>query len=407
MRMRMLAGLLSAIFLAPLAMAEIDRGALEAKAKGMSESALTSRADKLQADVEAKNTEIDELNDKLADAAEADKPAVQTEIDTANEAKADAIGELEVLIAAMREKGMNADDYGAFVIANGGTDMSVGAVMNLGKQWLDKSKTWLIEKAPGYGIKAVLFLVVMFVFRILSRVAGRVVRTSLELSRLKAPELLKDFFINVTSKVVMLLGLLVGLQVIGVPIAPLLAGIGVLGFVVGFALQDTLANFAAGIMLLLYRPYDVGDFVDVGGVTGTVNAMSLVSTTMKTPDNQIRIIPNGRIWGDVITNVTASPTRRVDLVMGIGYDDDIKKAHKVLEEVITSHEKVLKSPAPQIAVANLGESSVDFVVRPWCKTEDYWDVKFELTEQMKLRFDEEKISIPFPQRDIHVYKHEE
>ena len=217
-------------------------------------------------------------------------------------------------------------------------------------------------------------------------------------------QLLKDFFVNVVTKVVMIAGLLIGLMVLNVPIAPLLAGIGVLGFVVGFALQDTLGNFAAGIMLLLYRPYDVGDVVTAGGVTGKVTSMSLVSTTIGTPDNQVQTVPNGTIWGGVITNVTANDTRRVDLTMGIGYDDDIDKAEAVIREVVTSHELVLKDPEPAIKLNNLGESSVDFIVRPWTKTGDYWTVYWDLTKALKQRFDKEGISIPYPQRDIHIIK---
>lgn len=282
------------------------------------------------------------------------------------------------------------------------TEMNIEELGGLGAEWLEKGRTWIVEEGPGYAVKILLFLVILLVFGVLSRIAGRIVKKSLELSKLKTPDLLKTFFINVTTKLIMLAGLLIAAQFVGIPIAPLLAGVGVLGFVVGFALQDTLGNFAAGIMLLLYRPYDVGDVVTAAGVNGKVNSMSLVSTTLLTPDNQVEVIPNGKIWGDVITNVTANPTRRIDLVMGIGYDDDIDKAEKVMKEVVTSHPKVLNEPAPAIALSNLGESSVDFVVRPWCKTSDYWGVRTDLLKALKQRFDKEKIAIPYPQRDIHI-----
>ena len=156
-------------------------------------------------------------------------------------------------------------------------------------------------------------------------------------------------------------------------------------------------------MILIYRPYDVDDFVEVTGASGLVKRMNLVSTTILTFDNQTLVVPNSKIWGDVIKNVTAQKERRVDLVFGIGYDDDIELAEKVLAEIISAHEKVLSDPEPMIKLHTLADSSVNFVVRPWTKTENYWDVYWDLTREVKLRFDREGISIPFPQRDVHLY----
>jgi small conductance mechanosensitive channel len=189
-----------------------------------------------------------------------------------------------------------------------------------------------------------------------------------------------------------------------VDVAPLLAGVGVVGFVLGFALQDTLANFAAGFMILLNRPYDVGNVVTAAGVTGSVESMSLVSTTLKTPDNQRIIVPNGSIWGGVIQNVTSQETRRVDLIFGCGYEDDIGKAQAVLEDIVSSHELVLKDPAPVIRLHELADSSVNFIVRPWTKTSDYWAVYWDLTRTVKERFDSEGLSIPYPQQDVHMHQ---
>lgn len=202
----------------------------------------------------------------------------------------------------------------------------------------------------------------------------------------------------------MLVGILVALSQVGVSLGPALAGLGVAGFIVGFALQDTLGNFAAGGMILFYRPYDVDDFVEVAGAIGLVKKMSLVSTTINTFDNQTLIIPNSKIWGDVIKNVTAQRTRRVDLEFGISYSDDIEKTERILREVLESHEKVLKEPAPNIRLHNLGDSSVNFIVRPWTKTPDYWEVYWDITREVKMRFDREGISIPFPQRDVHIHQ---
>jgi small conductance mechanosensitive channel len=201
----------------------------------------------------------------------------------------------------------------------------------------------------------------------------------------------------------MIFGVLVALSQLGVEVGPLLAGLGVIGFIIGFALQDTLGNFAAGVMILLYRPYDVGDLIEVAGGSGKVNDMTLVATTILTLDHRTLVIPNSKIWGDVIQNVTAQKQRRIDMVFGISYSDDIPHAERVMEEIVSGHEKVLDDPEPVIRLHNLGDSSVDFIVRPWVKTDDYWDVYWDITREIKIRFDSEGISIPFPQRDVHVF----
>jgi small conductance mechanosensitive channel len=209
--------------------------------------------------------------------------------------------------------------------------------------------------------------------------------------------------VSAASNLVIIFGILVALSQLGISLGPLLAGLGVAGFIIGFALQDTLGNFASGMMILLYRPYDVGDLVDVAGVFGKVDKMSLVSTTILTIDNQTVVVPNSKIWGNVIKNVTAQDIRRVDMVFGISYSDDISKAESLLNDILQSHDKILDEPEPIVRVHTLGESSVDFVVRPWVKADDYWEVYWDVTKTVKLRFDGEGVSIPFPQRDVHVY----
>jgi len=264
---------------------------------------------------------------------------------------------------------------------------------------------WVTSTDGGikWALNILKFIVILLVFKILASILAGV--TNRAVSKIKkTSDLLRDFFVNTVRKVTVLIGFIIALSALGIDIGPLLAGIGVLGFVVGFALQGTLSNFACGIMILIYRPYDLGDVVSVGGVTGKVDAMSLVSTTIMTPDNQQTIVPNSTIWGDVITNITGKATRRVDLVFGIGYDDDIAKAQKILEEVVSAHELVLKDPAPVVKVHELADSSVNFVVRPWSKTSDYWAVYWDLTRAVKERFDAESISIPFPQRDVHIFQ---
>ena len=265
---------------------------------------------------------------------------------------------------------------------------------------------WLRTNGTSLLFRFVTFLLVLFAFWIVARIARGAVRRVLDRSKLDVSSLAKDFFIKMTSRLVMLIGIIVAIAQLGVEVGPLLAGLGIAGFVIGFALQDTLSNFASGMMILVYRPFDVGDAVEAGGVTGTVNQMNLVSTMILTFDNQLLIVPNKQVWSGIIRNITHQDERRVDMTFGIGYSDDIPKAEKVLTEIVTSHEKVLKEPGPVVRLHTLGDSSVDFVVRPWSKTGDYWDVYWDVTREVKRRFDEEGISIPFPQRDVHVYREE-
>jgi len=257
---------------------------------------------------------------------------------------------------------------------------------------------------PDIFLKVLAFVVILIAFRALSQLVKRVVSSALISSGAEFSTLLKDVLISVSGASVMMLGILVALSQVGISLGPALAGLGVAGFIVGFALQDTLGNFAAGGMILFYRPYDVDDFVEVAGTIGLVKKMTLVSTTINTFDNQTLIIPNSKIWGDVIKNVTAQKTRRVDLEFGVSYSDDLEKTERVLREIVESHEKVLTDPAPNIRLHTLGDSSVNFVVRPWTKTPDYWEVYWDITREVKMRFDREGISIPFPQRDVHFYK---
>jgi small conductance mechanosensitive channel len=250
-------------------------------------------------------------------------------------------------------------------------------------------------------LKLIILLVVLYVARALSRVTRRIVEQAIK--NVNLSRLLRRMIVATAANGVLIIGLLIALSQLGVSIGPLLAGLGIAGIIIGFALQDTLSNFASGMMILLYRPYDVGDLVDAGGEFGTVTDMSLVFTVILTIDNQRLVVPNNLIWRGVIRNITAEKTRRVDMTFGISYNDDVPKAEGVLRKILTSHEKVLKDPAPDVRLHALGESSVDFVVRPWVRTDDYWDVYWDVTREVKLRFDAEGISIPFPQRDVHVH----
>ena len=218
-------------------------------------------------------------------------------------------------------------------------------------------------------------------------------------------KLLQVFLATVVYWIVLAVGFLIVLSALGIDISPVFALIGGASFILAFAFQDTLGNLASGLMIMINRPFDEGDYVDVGGVSGTVKAVSIVATKVVTPDNQIIIIPNRNVWGNVIKNVTASETRRVDLVFGISYDDSVPKALEVITETVKAHPLVLDDPEPVIRVHELSDNSVNFVCRPWAKTTDYWAVYWDLTQQMKEKFDAAGISIPYPQRDLHVYHH--
>jgi small conductance mechanosensitive channel len=275
--------------------------------------------------------------------------------------------------------------------------------LGLLQRWREQLTESVATQGPGWLLKALVFVLILMAFRALAALTRRVVSHSVSSSRVRLSQLLRDTLVSWSSRVVMAIGILVALSQMGVRIGPLLAGLGIAGFIIGFALQDSLSNFAAGAMILAYRPYDVGDVIEAGGVRGKVSRMSLVSTTFLTFDNQTLIVPNSKIWGDVIRNVTAQQIRRIDLVFGISYKADVDHADAVFRDILAKHEKVLADPEPIVEVHNLGESAVEFAVRPWVRTEDYWSAYWGLTREVKKRLDQEGISIPFPQRDVHLH----
>ena len=366
---------------------------------------LAARALSLSITLELTQEEIARLK-----AAQALKPE-DTEITalrTVMDQRSDFVaGQLDQSVDLLERLDVEAPEYKTQVLAATGevsTDiLDPEVAFRLVGGWLSGIGDWFIESGPSLVLKLLLFVGIILVFRILARLAQRVVTRALDASGLQLSQLLRRMIISVTRGVVMIFGVLVALSQMGISVAPLLAGLGVAGFVIGFALQDTLANFASGMMILLYRPFDVGDVVETGGVFGTVKDMSLVNTTVLTFDNQTLVVPNSKIWGDVIKNVTAETVRRVDLMFGIGYADDIPKAEAILEDIVLSHDKVMKDPEPVVKLHELADSSVNFIVRPWVRREDYWDVYWNITREVKLRFDAEGVSIPFPQRDVHLY----
>jgi len=366
---------------------------------------LSDRADKLSGRLELVLIRIEDLETQL-EAIPGDADLTKELIAAKNNLSTNIVS-LESILDLMETLDLNTKAHRIRLvsltkdISSGVT--GTGVFLILLKRPLKDISTWLSENSSKYLLKLFFIAGILFLFRIATRILRIGLKKTLDASNLNLSRLARRMLISWSSKLLMLFGILLALSQLGISVGPLLAGLGVAGFIVGFALQDTLGNFASGMMILLYRPYDVGDLVDVGGVFGTVDKMSLVSTSLLTLDNQLFVVPNSKIWGDVIKNVTAQKTRRVDMVFGISYSDDIPKAESLLMDILDSHEKVLKTPKPEVHLHTLGESSVDFVVRPWVNVDDYWDVYWDVTRAVKLCFDKEGVSIPFPQRDVHVY----
>jgi small conductance mechanosensitive channel len=226
----------------------------------------------------------------------------------------------------------------------------------------------------------------------------------LMMERRNVDALLASFSSNIVYVALVAFVVIAALSQLGIQTTSFIAIIGAAGLAIGLALQSSLSNFASGVMIIAFRPFKVGDFIEAGGVAGVVEGIQIFSTQMRTGDNKAIIIPNANITDSNITNYSAKDTRRVDMVFGIGYDDDIKKAKDVLIELINDDDRILKDPEAVVAVSELADSSVNFVVRPWVKSADYWGVMFDFTEAVKLRFDKEGISIPYPQQDLHLHK---
>lgn len=267
--------------------------------------------------------------------------------------------------------------------------------------YVQRFQEWLIDKGPGFLVDLIVFILILIVGYIAINVLVRIVKSALERSK-KVTEILRNFILNVIHKVLWIVLIMMALPQLGIDAAPLIAGLGVGGFIIGFAFQESLGNLAAGLMLLVSQPYAIGDYVEIGGVAGSVKEMNIMATLLNTPDNKKVLVPNRKIWGTEIVNYSAFPTRRVDLLIGIHHKADIAKAFSVVKQILDTHELVLKDPAPVIGVKELADSAVVLVVRPWVKTSDYWTVHFDVTRKVKEAFDREGVEIPFPQLDIHV-----
>ena len=260
----------------------------------------------------------------------------------------------------------------------------------------------LTDLAISWGMKILAALLVFFIGK---WIAGRIAQLIVTLLDKQGVDVtLTKFLRNILYYALLAAVIVAAAGQLGINTASFLTIIGAAGLAIGLALKDSLANFASGVLLILFRPFKVGDVVEIAGVTGTVQEITMVATVLHTADNQLVIVPNGKISNDTIKNINANPTRRIDLIIGISYDDDIKQAHDLLEEIVKEDERVLAEPGTTIAVSELGDSSVNFVVRPWVNTGDYWSVRFDLIERIKLRFDNAGISFPYPQQDVYMHQ---
>jgi small conductance mechanosensitive channel len=397
------------------------------KAEETIEKAVKKAEDKTKGDVpdETKSQDKDEekppvkVEEKHAEVAKAEAVADQadkkkgTVLDQLTEIRAERTGlidRLDIVLGRINQK-LGLDDkgkekpevlkYRRYIDAVGGIKLDISDTESA----IASISGWLMSKDGGlrWLVNLSTFVAIVVAFWFIAILLARTTRKALALGG-NSSVLLTEFLVGMVRRIVVAIGIIVGLSALEVNIGPLLAVIGAAGFVVAFALQDTLSNFASGIMIMFYRPFDVDDFVEVAGIGGKVKSLNLVSTTITTVDNKRMVVPNNTIWGNIITNATGSMTRRVDMTFGIGYDDDIGKAKEVLEQIVADHPKVLDTPEPVIQLHELADSSVNFVCRPWTRTADYWSVYWDITREVKERFDKKGISIPYPQRDIHVYQ---
>lgn len=253
-----------------------------------------------------------------------------------------------------------------------------------------------------YGLKVLGALAVLFIGLWLSRILTKIITKQLQKKSFDAT--IVKFLSSLVKTTLYAIVVIATLGQLEVETTSFVALIGAAGLAVGFALQGSLSNFAAGVMLIIFRPFKVGDFINAAGVSGTVEEVKMFITQLKTPDNKVVIVPNNKLTSDNITNFTTKDTRRVDMVFGIGYSDDIDKAKKIINDLLSLDDRVLKDPAPQIVVSELADSCVNITVRPWAKKDDYWGLYFDMTEKVKKEFDNKGVTIPFPQRDVHLFK---
>ncbi|MGJ8632371.1 MAG: mechanosensitive ion channel family protein [Luteolibacter sp.] len=365
--------------------------------------------DELKPEVQAWQTLLKQKAQQVADLeikalrGTGDLKKIYNESTTRRQEKAALVDRVGIVLDAYESKGGDTSTERQYLAAVKSIKTEIKDVSSR----LHTIQAWITSSEGGIktSIGIVKFVVILIIFWILALFVSRIIR-SITGKQDHISELLQVFINKMARRTVLFIGLIVALGTIGVNVGAALALIGGASFILAFALQDTLSNFASGVMLLIYRPFDVGSSVEVGGVSGKVDSVSLVSTTIRTFDNKKILIPNKKVWGETITNITGMPTRRVDMIFGIGYDSDSDKAQEILERLVTDHPLTLEIPEPAIHMHELADSSVNFICRPWAKTSDHWNVYWDITKSVKKEFDAAGISIPFPQRDVHIHNHD-
>ncbi|MDE0590083.1 mechanosensitive ion channel family protein [Halocynthiibacter sp. C4] len=363
---------------------------------------LSSAADIWQGVLKQDLVVVSGTNSKLEVASGKEADALRAELETQTSAMADTLEKYQDILSSWEDKGGNPDEIKVHEDYMSAVSLATLRTTDL-QSLLRGAGDWLIALDGGLKILLIIVagIVAFWILRFVARFVRNLVNRKMNLVP-NVSRLLRNFIGTIVYWAVVVIGVMVVLGFMGVNVTPLFAVLGGLSFIVAFALQDTLSNFASGLMIMLLKPFDTGDYIITAGIEGTVDDMSIVSTRLRTVDNKVVVVPNSKIWGDVITNVTASNTRRVDMVFGIGYSDDAQQAIDELTKLVEAHPATLKDPAPEIFVGELGDSSVNIFCRTWTKTDDYWAFHWDMMGQAKEKFDEKGISIPFPQRDVHI-----
>jgi len=276
--------------------------------------------------------------------------------------------------------------------------------LDVTKLWDQYTMEWLWDMALKFGKNIILAILIFFIGRWVAKIFKNIIKKIMQKHSID-PTII-GFVINLTYTALLLFVILASINQLGIQTTSFIAILGAAGLAIGLAIQGSLSNFAAGVLMIIFRPFKVGDFIEGAGVSGTVEEINIFTTQLKTPDNKKIIVPNSKMTGDNIVNYSANDIRRVDLKIGVGYQDDIDKVKQVITSVLEKDERILKDPPTVIAVIEMGDSSVNFAVRPWVKTPEYWNVYFNVIENIKKSFDAEGITIPFPQQDVHLFHHE-
>jgi len=262
----------------------------------------------------------------------------------------------------------------------------------------------ITQIAAEFGLRLLYAVLIIVVGRWVVKLLLRIIKSALEKTTVE--ETVRIFVANLLNTLLMVIIFIAAINQLGIETTSIIAMLGAAGLAIGLALQGSLANFAAGILIVIFRPYKVGDYIEAGSAAGTVLDIQIFSTVLKTPDNKVVVVPNGTIMDSSIVNYTGQETRRVDIIASCGYEDDIDKVKNILKDILNQDERILEEPEPRIAVSELADNSINFIVRPWVKSSDVLSVKYSILEQIKKRFDSEGISIPYPQRDVHIYNHD-